>query len=105
MILCEAEVGWGADPGFHGRVMGWCYHSRGVVSGTTGRGREQPSGDGTSADKSVTRQALSFLTKTPSPSPSPPIPHPGRPIGRRSQAFLGGFTYKEWVGALGASLR
>ena len=69
-------------------------------------GGEQSSGDGTSADKSVTlRQALSFLTKTPPPSPSPPILHPSHPVGRRAQAFLGGFTYKEWVGALGASLR
>ena len=47
--------------------------NRGWCQGPRGGGGEQPSGDGTSADKSVTlRQALSFLTKTPLSFPKSP---------------------------------
>lgn len=67
-------------------------------------GGEQSSGDGTSADKSVTlRQALSFLTKTPLSFPKSPHPPP-QPSCRKTRSSFLRWVYLQGVGGCFGSL-
>lgn len=87
--------------------MGWCYQGRGLVTGTTGWGRGTAQWGWHLCRQVCDPEAGLVLPHqdTPLLPQVPPIIHHGHPVGRRSQASSGGFTYKEWVGTLRASLR